>query len=182
MAGLVPAIHDVRIARVRARMPGPSPGMTGRKAEPTRCRAERPPQPHRLGQGDAEDHQGHADGRGREAAPRADGGRGRAALRRAHDGRCWRTSPAASRSGPRRPRLLAGTGRTQSHLLVVCTAERGLCGAFNSSIARLARDHASPPHGRGQDGQDPLRRQEGLRHPAPAVRAPDHRARRPRGR
>ena len=40
------------------------------------------------------------------------------------------------------PRLLAGTGGDQTHLLVVCTAERGLCGAFNSSIARLAREHA----------------------------------------
>jgi F-type H+-transporting ATPase subunit gamma len=40
------------------------------------------------------------------------------------------------------PRLIAGTGSDQTHLLVVCTAERGLCGAFNSSIARLARDHA----------------------------------------
>jgi F-type H+-transporting ATPase subunit gamma len=40
------------------------------------------------------------------------------------------------------PRLLAGTGSDETHLLVVCTAERGLCGAFNSSIARLARDHA----------------------------------------
>src|SRR5690606_35608180 len=41
------------------------------------------------------------------------------------------------------PRLLVGTGRDEKHLLVVCTADRGLCGAFNSSIARLARDHAS---------------------------------------
>ncbi|MBN8999337.1 MAG: F0F1 ATP synthase subunit gamma, partial [Rhizobiales bacterium] len=40
------------------------------------------------------------------------------------------------------PRLLAGTGSDARQLLVVCTAERGLCGAFNSSIARLARDHA----------------------------------------
>ncbi len=38
------------------------------------------------------------------------------------------------------PRLLTGTGANQTHLLVVCTAERGLCGAFNSSIARLARE------------------------------------------
>jgi F-type H+-transporting ATPase subunit gamma len=44
--------------------------------------------------------------------------------------------------GPETPRLLAGTGSQQTHLLIVCTAERGLCGAFNSSIARLARDHA----------------------------------------
>ena len=38
------------------------------------------------------------------------------------------------------PRLLAGTGQNQVHLLIVCTAERGLCGAFNSSIVRLARE------------------------------------------
>jgi F-type H+-transporting ATPase subunit gamma len=41
------------------------------------------------------------------------------------------------------PPLLAGTGSNQRHLLIVCTAERGLCGAFNSSIARLARDRAN---------------------------------------
>jgi F-type H+-transporting ATPase subunit gamma len=41
------------------------------------------------------------------------------------------------------PRLLAGTGSDKVHLMVVCTAERGLCGAFNSSIARLAREHAN---------------------------------------
>jgi F-type H+-transporting ATPase subunit gamma len=41
------------------------------------------------------------------------------------------------------PRLLAGTGEDKVHLLVVCTAERGLCGPFNSSIVRLARDRAN---------------------------------------
>ena len=40
------------------------------------------------------------------------------------------------------PRLLAGTGDDKVHMLVVMTAERGLCGAFNSSIARLARARA----------------------------------------
>jgi F-type H+-transporting ATPase subunit gamma len=35
--------------------------------------------------------------------------------------------------------LLVGTGRDQVHLLVVMTAERGLCGGFNANIARLAR-------------------------------------------
>jgi F-type H+-transporting ATPase subunit gamma len=40
------------------------------------------------------------------------------------------------------PQLLAGNGKDQVHLLVVATAERGLCGGFNSSIARLARAHA----------------------------------------
>jgi F-type H+-transporting ATPase subunit gamma len=39
------------------------------------------------------------------------------------------------------PPLMVGTGQDQVHLLVVCTAERGLCGAFNSSIVRLAREH-----------------------------------------
>lgn len=53
-------------------------------------------------------------------------------------------SIAASVQGnPQAPRLLAGTGSDQVHLLVVCTGERGLCGAFNSSIVRLARDHAN---------------------------------------
>jgi F-type H+-transporting ATPase subunit gamma len=37
------------------------------------------------------------------------------------------------------PRLLAGTGSDRVHLLIVATADRGLCGAFNSSIVREAR-------------------------------------------
>src|SRR3954462_14256394 len=41
------------------------------------------------------------------------------------------------------PRLLAGTGSDNVHLLLVCTAERGLCGPFNSAIARLARERAN---------------------------------------
>ncbi len=44
--------------------------------------------------------------------------------------------------GPDSPKLLAGTGSDKTHLMIICTAERGLCGGFNSSIARLARDHA----------------------------------------
>jgi F-type H+-transporting ATPase subunit gamma len=40
------------------------------------------------------------------------------------------------------PALLRGTGSDRVHLLVVCTAERGLCGPFNSAIVRLAREHA----------------------------------------
>jgi F-type H+-transporting ATPase subunit gamma len=66
------------------------------------------------------------------------------------------------------PRLLAGTGADKVHLLVVCTAERGLCGAFNSSIVRLARERANAllSHGKeikilcvGRKGADQLRRQ-----------------------
>jgi F-type H+-transporting ATPase subunit gamma len=65
------------------------------------------------------------------------------------------------------PKLLSGTGRDQMQLLVVCTAERGLCGAFNSSIVRLARDAATQHLAQGRDvkffvvgrrGYDQLRR------------------------
>ena len=41
------------------------------------------------------------------------------------------------------PMLLRGTGSDQTHLLVVMTAERGLCGGFNSNIAKLAKQHAA---------------------------------------
>ena len=41
------------------------------------------------------------------------------------------------------PRLLAGSGGDNVHLLLVCTAERGLCGPFNSAIVRLARERAN---------------------------------------
>jgi len=41
------------------------------------------------------------------------------------------------------PVLLRGTGKQGVHLLVVMTAERGLCGGFNSNIAKLARSHAA---------------------------------------
>ncbi|WP_293866779.1 F0F1 ATP synthase subunit gamma [uncultured Alsobacter sp.] len=69
---------------------------------------------------------------------------------------------------PGAPALLAGNGRSDVHLLVVFTAERGLCGAFNSSIARLARDRANLllSQGKtvkiicvGKKGYDLLRRQ-----------------------
>ncbi|MGA8902646.1 F0F1 ATP synthase subunit gamma [Bradyrhizobium sp.] len=49
---------------------------------------------------------------------------------------------AAAANSPGAPALLAGTGKDQVHLLLVCTGERGLSGAFNSSIVRLAREHA----------------------------------------
>jgi F-type H+-transporting ATPase subunit gamma len=49
---------------------------------------------------------------------------------------------AANVGGEDAPRLMAGTGKDDTHLLLVCTAERGLCGGFNSQIARLAREHA----------------------------------------
>jgi len=69
---------------------------------------------------------------------------------------------------PGAPRLLAGTGSSQSHLLLVCTGERGLCGPFNSAIVRLARERASSLLAEGKDvkflcvgrkGFDQLKRQ-----------------------
>ena len=49
---------------------------------------------------------------------------------------------AAAAGSPGAPALLGGTGNDQVHLLLVCTGERGLSGAFNSSIVRLARERA----------------------------------------
>jgi len=48
----------------------------------------------------------------------------------------------AARDAGDAPMLLSGTGSDQTHLLVVMTAERGLCGGFNSSIVKLARNRA----------------------------------------
>ena len=48
------------------------------------------------------------------------------------------------------PILLRGTGKQDVHLLIVMTAERGLCGGFNSNIAKLARSHAAKLN---QDGK-----------------------------
>jgi F-type H+-transporting ATPase subunit gamma len=68
------------------------------------------------------------------------------------------------------PRLLRGTGSDQVHLLLVCTAERGLCGPFNTAIVRLAREHAGALAREGKEvkffcvgrkGYDQLRRQYG---------------------
>jgi F-type H+-transporting ATPase subunit gamma len=49
------------------------------------------------------------------------------------------------------PRLLRGTGSDRVHLLLVCTAERGLCGPFNSAIVRLARERANKLIGEGKE-------------------------------
>jgi len=50
---------------------------------------------------------------------------------------------AASAGGEGAPKLLSGTGDDKVHLLVVMTAERGLCGGFNGNIAKLAKAHAT---------------------------------------
>jgi F-type H+-transporting ATPase subunit gamma len=53
--------------------------------------------------------------------------------------------------GPNSPRLLAGTGSDQKHLLVVATSERGLAGAFNTNIVRAARKTADELIAAGKD-------------------------------
>jgi F-type H+-transporting ATPase subunit gamma len=49
---------------------------------------------------------------------------------------------AGSAGSASAPKLLSGTGDDQVHLLVVMTAERGLCGGFNGNISKLAKAHA----------------------------------------
>ena len=68
------------------------------------------------------------------------------------------------------PKLLRGTGEDRVHLLVVMTAERGLCGGFNSNIAKRARAHIAKLQGAGKTvkiltvgkkGRDQLKREFG---------------------
>ncbi len=75
---------------------------------------------------------------------------------------------SAAAGSPGAPALLAGTGKDQVHLLLVCTGERGLSGAFNSSIVRLARERALALMNEGKEvkffcvgrkGYEQLRRQ-----------------------
>ena len=58
---------------------------------------------------------------------------------------------SAAAGSPGAPVLLAGTGKDQVHLLLVCTGERGLSGAFNSSIVRLARERAQALMAQGKE-------------------------------
>jgi F-type H+-transporting ATPase subunit gamma len=69
---------------------------------------------------------------------------------------------------PGAPPLLTGNGRDQVHLVIVATADRGLCGGFNTNIVRLARQkiHALQRDGKevkiltvGRKGRDQLKRQ-----------------------
>ncbi len=77
------------------------------------------------------------------------------------------TNLAGAAADGQGPRLLVGSGAAQTHLLVVCTGERGLCGAFNTAIVRLARERANTlaAEGKtvkiicvGKKGYDQLRR------------------------
>jgi F-type H+-transporting ATPase subunit gamma len=83
-------------------------------------------------------------------------------------GRVLANIAASVENNPGAPRLLTGTGSDRSHLLLVCTGERGLCGPFNSAIVRLARERANAlmAEGKhvkfvcvGRKGSDQLKRQ-----------------------
>jgi F-type H+-transporting ATPase subunit gamma len=76
-----------------------------------------------------------------------------------------RVAPSAATS-----QLLTGTGRDETHLLIVATGERGLAGAFNSNVVRQARDHVRRLQAEGKTvkimtvgrkGADQLRRDFG---------------------
>src|ERR1700739_4642452 len=58
---------------------------------------------------------------------------------------------AAGVSGDGAPKLLAGTGRNQRHLIIVCAADRGLAGGFTSTIVRFAREKISTLLAEGKD-------------------------------
>jgi len=77
---------------------------------------------------------------------------------------------ASVAGSPSAPRLLVGTGSEQTHLLVVVTADRGLAGAFNTNVGRLARNTARQLESEGKTvkiftigrkGRDYLRREMG---------------------
>jgi F-type H+-transporting ATPase subunit gamma len=77
---------------------------------------------------------------------------------------------AAGAAGPGAPKLIAGTGSDEVHLLVVLTAERGLCGGFNANIAKKARQEIKRLRDAGKTvkiltigkkGNDALKRQYG---------------------
>jgi F-type H+-transporting ATPase subunit gamma len=75
---------------------------------------------------------------------------------------------AGLKNNPGGPKLLAGNGKDDRHLLVVCTADRGLCGGFNSNIARFAKATIEELKAQGKQvsvlcvgrkGRDQLKRQ-----------------------
>jgi F-type H+-transporting ATPase subunit gamma len=75
---------------------------------------------------------------------------------------------SGAKGQPGAPPLLAGTGSDRVHLLIVATADRGLCGAFNTNIVRLARQRIQALQREGKEvklltvgrkGREQLRRQ-----------------------
>jgi hypothetical protein len=137
-----------------------------------------PEEPDRLGQVDAEDHQGDADGRRGEAAPRPGGGRSRAALCRAHGARC---SAGLARPSGRRPtrRLLAGTGKRPTSICWSSARPSAACAAAStrrSPASRASAPNRSSPRARRSRSSPSARRAATA---APRPREADRRACRP---
>ena len=133
-----------------------------------------PQKPDRLRQVDAEDHQGDADGRRVEAAPRASGGRGGASLRR--QGRGGALQSRRRQRGRRRGsspahRQRRGSDASSGRLHRRARPLRRLQHLDRASGAR-SRQCAGGP---GQDGEDSVRRQEGLRPASTHARKAYHR-------
>ena len=72
--------------------------------------------------------------------------------------------------GAQGPKLLAGSGKDETHLLVVLTAERGLCGGFNANVIKMARARVAELRAAGKEikivtvgkkGNDSLKRDQG---------------------
>ena len=95
--------------------------------------------------------------------------------------RMLNTLAASVADQPNAPMMLAGTGKDQVHLLIAVTADRGLAGAFNSSIGRADPPEGTRFGGTGQDGQNPRGGPQGTRLSAPGTRQPDRRRRFLRG-
>ncbi len=74
------------------------------------------------------------------------------------------------------PQLLAGTGKSDTHLLVVLNSDRGLAGAFNSNIVKARARQGARTAGTGQEGSLLPDRPQGPSGHRTPVRGPDHRA------
>ena len=161
--------------RLRQELSPERTGLQGRRAHGL---AQGHARPHRLRQGDAEDHQGDADGRGVEAAPRAGGGRGRASLCRAHGegarqhrrgGGRLELGAAAAAPAPARTRCICWSSAPPSAACAARSTRRS-CGSRASTSTRLlAEGKAVKIICVGRKGYEQLRR---------ALREADRRARR----
>ena len=89
--------------------------------------------------------------------------------------RMLRALAASVAGSPTAPPLMVGTGKDQTHLLIAVTADRGLAGAFNSSIGRATRGLARRLEAEGKTVKTARRRPQGPRLPAPRAVQPDRR-------
>ena len=131
--------------------------------------------PHRLDQGDAEDHQGHADGRGLEAAPRAGRRRGGAALCREHGEGAEQHRVVGDRhqfGAEAAGRHRQGQGPSAGRLHRRARPVRRVQLVDRAARAREGECADGP----GQEGENPLRRPQGFRPAQAALRKADHRS------